>query len=449
MLQVPFRLRVSRSMAAHEAALTQVLGRIDLARLAATALPPDADADLYVYVIGAGEANGLCEELQARRADGVQAAVLVAAADLDSDAILRLLCAGAQDFIALPLSEAELVARVKRLLGPLSPPAAGRGLPPRLRATDFIGAAPAFLRQINLLPTLAACDAGVLITGETGTGKEVCAQAVHYLSSRASRPWVAINCAAIPAELMESELFGHVKGAFTNALAARQGLVREAEGGTLFLDDVDCLPLPAQAKLLRFLQEREYRQVGANTVQRADVRVIAATNRPLADLVAQGQFRQDLYYRLNVLTLQLPPLRERRGDIPALALHFARHFGQQFRRGTMGLSPPALRRLLSYTWPGNVRELRHVIERAVVLAPSTILGDADIEIFGQPVVDADSFRAAKARVVSQFEQDFIEHLLLAHAGNVTHAARAAGKNRRAFFELMRKHRIEAARFKQA
>jgi two-component system response regulator GlrR len=329
----------------------------------------------------------------------------------------------------------------------------GTGCPGR----EFIGNSAVFLREVGKLPTIAGCDAGVLILGETGTGKEVFAQSIHYLSARAGRAWVAVNCGAIPTDLVENELFGHAKGAYTTAHSAQTGLVREAEGGTLFLDDVDCLPLAAQAKLLRFLQEREYRAVGSHVTQHADVRVIAASNRSLPDLAAAGAFRADLYFRLNVLTLRLPALRDRREDIGMLARHFILQFARRYRRATDRLSPAALRKLELHDWPGNVRELEHVIERAVVLGAAPELPADDIDIDTAELADParhgardeDSFGAAKARVVEQFERSYVERLLSDNDGNVTHAARAAKKNRRAFFALMQKHGISPERYRSA
>ncbi len=328
--------------------------------------------------------------------------------------------------------------------------------------TQVVGHDPAFLRELAKLPVFAACDAGVLVLGETGTGKEVFAQALHRLSARAARPWVAVNCGALPTDLIESELFGHAKGAFTTALCSRAGLVSEAEGGSLFLDDVDCLPPPAQVKLLRFLQEREYRPVGSGQVRRADVRVIAAGNLRLPQMVARGEFRADLFFRLNVLLLQLPALRERREDIGPLAAHFLARFASQHRREVRGLSAGALERLFLHDWPGNVRELQHVIERAVLLSAGERLEARDLDLGLGLRADADtaegdaaaseqveSFRAAKGRVVRQFERSYLEHLLALCQGNVTQAAQQAGKNRRAFFELMRKHGVSAARFRPA
>ena len=339
-----------------------------------------------------------------------------------------------------------------RCLPPLLPLSAAVDDPPRLPmparvrlARNLIGDSRCFLQQVDRLARYARSHATVLILGETGTGKEIFARAVHYTSPRSAGPWVAINCGAIPHELVEDELFGHVRGAYTTAHVHRNGMVKEAEGGTLFLDDVDCLPRAAQAKLLRFLQEREFRPVGSNTVLRADVRVIAASNRDLVRLAALGEFRQDLYFRLNVLPLVLPALRERREDIAGLAQHFVRHFAREMKRPVTGLTPAALQRMLVYDWPGNVRELQHVVERAMVLADGTLLDAPDIDC-GRPDAAAAgdrSFRTLKARVIEDFERGYIERLLDANGGNVTHAARAAGKNRRAFFELMRKYRIES------
>jgi DNA-binding NtrC family response regulator len=315
---------------------------------------------------------------------------------------------------------------------------------------DVIGNAPAFAKQVARLRTIAACAAGVLILGETGTGKEVFCRAIHYQSERAGKPLVAVNCGAIPHELIESELFGHVRGAYTTAHASREGLVQEAEGGSLFLDDVDCLPPAAQVKLLRFVEEKEYRPVGSSAVRRADVRVIAASNRDLGTLAARGDFRSDLFYRLNVLTLALPPLRERREDIVPLAQHFALHFARELQRPARELSAAALHKLMVHTWPGNVRELRHVIERTLLLAPGPSIDADDIQITGAVEMSpATTFQEMKARVIEDFERSYIEALLSRTHGNVTHAALAAGKNRRAFFELIRKHGITPERFRSA
>lgn len=413
-------------------------------------LPP---CDLLIQLVSEACVPVAVEQIQRQRTGQPGCAVFVVAVDLQPAHLDALLAAGACDFLRAPVVTGELATRVRRALGLAHERASldPRPIHPALR--DLIGDSPAFAQQVARVPVLARYDASVLILGDTGTGKEVCAQAIHYLSARAGGPWVAVNCGAIPTELVEAELFGHVKGAYTHAHNSRAGLVREAEGGTLFLDEIDSLPYGAQAKLLRFLQEKEYRPVGSNQVMHADVRVIAATNRNPAQLVARGSFRQDLLFRLNVLTLHLPLLRERQSDIPALAVFFLRSAARQWRKVVPSLSPAALKKLMAYEWPGNVRELKNVMERALLMSSAGHLGVQDIDFDGgctaPDVLPAgeESFRAAKARVVENFERSYIEQLLASNAGNVTHAARAAKKNRRAFFELMRKYKIESEAYR--
>ena len=315
---------------------------------------------------------------------------------------------------------------------------------------QLLGESPAFLAEIRKIPLLAQCDVNVLISGETGTGKELCARAIHYLSPRAGRPFIAVNCGAIPVELVENELFGHERGAFTDASTAQGGLIHEAEGGTLFLDEIACLPLLAQVKLLRFLQDKEYRRLGSTKTQQGDVRVVAAMNIDLEEAVREGKLRQDLYYRLNIIPLVLPPLRERREDIPLLARYFLAKYAAKLNKYVTDCSPDVMQLLVLYEWPGNVRELEHTIERAVVLSEQAVIHKADIIL---PRVAAaahqDSFQEAKAKVIAQFERTYIQGLLLAHQGNITKAARAAQKNRRAFWQLMRKHLLDAHSFKSS
>lgn len=408
--------------------------------------------DLLIQLVGPDDVAPAVQQLTRLKRQAPACATLAVGIDLDVQHLGALSQAGAGDFMCTPIAPVELEARLKRALGVCDGPA-DVTLPSPFQPAlhDLIGDSPAFARQVARLPVIARYDASVLILGETGTGKEVCARVIHYLSQRAGSAWVAVNCGAIPTELIEAELFGHAKGAFTHAHAARAGLVREAEGGTLFLDEIDALPCAAQAKLLRFLQEKEYRAVGSNQVMHADVRVIAATNRTPAELAARGGFRQDLLFRLNVLSLHLPLLRERSADIPPLAMHFMRHAAKQWNLPLPSLSPSALKKLLAHDWPGNVRELRNVIDRAVLMSATQRLSADDIELDSPgsaiclPAED-ESFRKAKARVVEAFERQYIEQLLASHAGNVTHAARAAKKNRRAFFELMRKYQIESGEF---
>jgi two-component system, NtrC family, response regulator GlrR len=313
---------------------------------------------------------------------------------------------------------------------------------------QLVGESETFLTEIEKLPLVAKCDASVLITGDTGTGKELCARAIHYLSPRASQSFLPVNCGAIPAELIENELFGHVPGAFTSAKTAQRGLIDEANGGTLFLDEVDCLPLMAQVKLLRFLQEKEYRPLGATRTSRADLRIIAASNLNCERAVREGKLRQDLYYRLNVIQLKLPSLRDRRDDIPLLAHHFLNKYALEFNKQVSGFSPDGIRKLILYHWPGNVRELEHVIMRAIVLSTRPIICASDITISESDDLPVpESFQEAKNRMVEQFEKTYIKGLLLSNDCNISRSAKAAQKNRRAFWELIRKHHISVQTLK--
>jgi two-component system response regulator GlrR len=313
-------------------------------------------------------------------------------------------------------------------------------------AKQLVGKSVPFLNEINKIPLIARCNSSVLITGETGTGKELYALRIHLMSARAKNPFVPVNCGAIPLELAENELFGHVRGAFTGAAAASRGLILEAEGGTLFLDEIDSLPPFVQVKFLRFLQERTYRPLGSAKESKADVRIIAATGTTPEDLVKTGRLRQDLYYRLNVISVRLPPLRERREDVPLLANHFLKKHTAILGKGAVEFSSRAMQRLMFHDWPGNVRELEHVVERAVVLSEEKTIRFNDISL---PKLDTatgeESFKEAKERFVGQFEKAYIQKLLLTYRGNISHAAQAAQKHRRAFWELMRKHGIEATK----
>jgi two-component system response regulator GlrR len=428
---------------------------------------PALVADALVLAAPRRELPACCDSIARWRTACPDTPVLVFTDVLDGQAIEALMRSGAHDVASLQACDEELLLRIRRAVGPwparpAAEPSGGAPTPgPDLGelplCARLIGRSTAFARLLTQLQRMARCDSGVLLLGETGTGKEVCAQAIHYSSARAKGPWVAINCAAIPAELVEDELFGHVRGAYTHASANRSGLVHEAEGGTLLLDEIDALPLASQAKLLRFLQEKEFRPVGSSRLQHADVRVIAASNRDLEQAVAHGTFRQDLFFRLNVLTLRLPPLRERAHDIDELARAFFDEFRTEAAQPLLGISPAALQKLRSHAWPGNVRELRNTVQRAVLLAQGDTVQAVDIELCGQPPESGDgpteadalvgSFRAAKARVVEAFERHYLEQLLQQCEGNISQAARVASKNRRAFFELLRRHDIKADAFR--
>jgi len=404
------------------------------------------------------DADGLedcCTDIAQLHVDLPGVPLLVLTNASSAACLSRLMSCGIYDFGMLPSSDAEIMMRISRALGTVSlpdetpcGPRSAASIAQSLSA-KLVGRSAEFLKVLRRLPVMAVSNASVLLLGETGTGKEVVAQAIHYASPRAGGPWVAINCAAIPADLMEAELFGHARGAYTNAHAAREGLVREAEGGTLFLDEIDALSLAAQAKLLRFLEDKQYRLVGSNNLRCADVRIIAASNRDLRQAVAKGGFRSDLLFRLNVLTICLPSLRERRDDIPALAQHFFKQANFELDRHLVGITPAAMHRLLVHDWPGNVRELKHVIERAVLLAEGQSLQPGDIEIDGSDPVEEMplSFRDAKALAIRSFERSYLEQLMLENQGNISRAARAAQKNRRALFELLRRHDIDTQRFR--
>ena len=369
--------------------------------------------------------------------------IIVATETGEPKELCRLLEEGVADFIAPPFRSIDLLPRLWRLCR-----RTGRNDPvvlklkERLGLKQLVGESPAWMAEIKKIPAVAQCGASVLISGETGTGKEMVARSIHHLSPRSAKPFVAVNCGAIPVDLVENELFGHEAGAFTGANSSSVGLIQKADGGSLFLDEVDCLPLLAQVKLLRFLQDKEIRPLGTNKTCQVDVRVIAASNANLEEAVCKGRFRKDLFFRLNILAMVLLPLRERKEDIPLLARHFVAKFASAFGGRARELSAAALHKLELYDWPGNVRELENVIERSLVLCSKNVLGPEDIQLRqAVQVEERDLFQARKAKVVAQFERAYLHDLLREHHGNISRAATAAGKNRRAFWELMRKHQI--------
>jgi two-component system, NtrC family, response regulator GlrR len=294
---------------------------------------------------------------------------------------------------------------------------------------------------------IAQSDASVLILGDSGTGKELLARAIHRASPRAAHALVAVNCTAIPEHLLEAELFGHRKGAFTGATEKHSGLIQAANRGTLFLDEIGDMPLALQAKLLRTLEEREVRPVGATEVVPVDIRVISATHQDLADALAHNRFREDLYYRLNVVTLEIPPLSERRQDIPVLAEHFLERARSRGRDGTMrvrGFSRKALERLLAADWPGNVRQLRNVVEQCVALATAPVIPVGQVERALHSDAQA-LLPLSDAR--DRFEFDYLTELLEMTGGQVAQAARLAGRNRSQFYKLLQKHQLDPEKFR--
>ena len=351
------------------------------------------------------------------------------------------------DFVLAPLRGPELTHRISRILGPgaRDERAIHDSLSAEIGLATFVGQHPSFVRAIEQIRLAARSNCSVVVTGETGTGKELCARALHHLSARRHRPFIPVDCAAFPENLFESEMFGHVRGAFTDAHRDQKGLIELASGGTLFLDEIDSLGLPMQAKLLRFIQERAYRPVGSTRFLNADVRIVVATNKDLEALVRDGKFRSDLFFRLNVVQLHMVALRERRSDIPILARHFLDVIAQENGVARKILPATALRRLMQHDWPGNVRELYNVIQRADVFSPGrhikidTLGDDAVADPIAPDTIG--NFREARARTVELFERDFVLDALRRADGNVTRAARLVQKDRRVFGRLMKRYNI--------
>ncbi len=421
-------------------------------------------ADVLVAVVAAftRETTSFFESLSRKR-PGIPLLAVLPAAAFDS-VHFRDAVATADDFLLMPARVEEWHERVTRLAGRHEADSEGdRELESELASVmgllQLVGTAPSFLEVVRKVPLIARSGSPALITGETGTGKELCARAIHFSSPRRNQPFIPVDCGAIPDNLFENELFGHVRGAFTDAHRDQRGLVALAEGGTLFLDEVDSLSTLAQSKLLRFLQDRSYRPLGSDRFLRANVNVLAATNRHPETLVKDKQFRADLFFRLNVVRLHLSPLRERLSDVPLLARHFVTGFAAESGLGARTLSPAVIAKLLAHDWPGNVRELSNVLQRAVVLASDrqilpghVTLPDmaADVETSGQDAgveIDAGdgsvSFRQGRARVLEAFERTYVSRLIEKHGGNVTRAAREAQKDRRAFGRLLKKHGLRS------
>ena len=291
---------------------------------------------------------------------------------------------------------------------------------------------------------VAGSDASVLVRGESGTGKELLARAIHKASPRSAKPFVAINCGAIPEQLLESELFGHMKGSFTGAARDYKGLFQAAEGGTVFLDEIGDMPLPLQVKLLRVLQDKEIRPIGTTQTIPVDVRIISATHRNLEEAIKAGSFREDLYYRLNVVSFALPALCERREDIPVLATHFLNQLVDRYKKPLNGFASEAIEILVRSAWPGNVRELYNVVEQAVALSTTSIITPAlvDSAMRGQSA-ELSSFESARG----EFERDYLAKLLKITGGNVTQAAKLAKRNRTEFYKLLQRHHLDPKLFK--
>jgi two-component system response regulator HydG len=411
------------------------------------------ELDVVVTDLNMREMNGieLCERIAQNRPD-VPVIVLTAFGSLDT--AVAAIRAGAYDFISKPVEVDALALAVERA-------ATHRRLHEevkRLRLevlehphdSELIGDSAAMQKVHDLVSRVADADATVLIAGESGTGKEVVARAIHKKSARRGSPFVAVNCAAVPETLLESELFGHARGAFTDAREAHAGLFVQAKGGTLFLDEIGDMPLGLQPKLLRVLQERSVRPLGAKGEVPVDVRIVAATNRDIEAALEEGRFREDLYYRINVVQIRLPPLRARRADILPLALHFIRRFAETSKKDVTGLSKEVAEKLVAYGWPGNVRELQNSMERAVAL---TRLQEICVEDLPEKIRD---YRASHVVVVAdddpaelvsleEMEKRYILRVLDAVAGNKTAAARVLGVERKTLYRKLERWEADAKR----
>ncbi|MBI5196053.1 MAG: sigma-54-dependent Fis family transcriptional regulator [Nitrospirae bacterium] len=296
---------------------------------------------------------------------------------------------------------------------------------------------------------ISSCDVTVLISGESGTGKELAARAIHYLSSRSRKPFTPVNCGAIPESLFENELFGHVKGAFTDARLEQFGLVKEAEGGTLFLDEIGALSPYIQVKFLRLLQEREYKPLGDSRPHKADIRIISATNKDLAVLVKEDTFREDLYYRLNIVSLYIPSLRDRKEDIPLLIEHFITKYCRQYNKPIKEVSPDAMEVFIAYSWPGNIRELENKIQQLIVMSLFPVISAGDIQLSTSKSTtekELGYFMAAKKSAIDIFEKTYLTQLLTDHMGNMVCAAQRSGKSRTALWNLLKKHNLSPRQF---
>jgi DNA-binding NtrC family response regulator len=424
----------------------------------ALALALNDDFDVVVSDIRMPGADGFTVLREVKRAKPDVEVVLMTAFGSVQKAV-EAMKEGAYDYLAKPFDPDDALLTIERAAERKRLREQARDLSAALGNVGhfdrLVGKSAAMQQLFELLKRAAGTDATVLITGESGTGKELAARAVHAGSARKGARFVAVNCGAIPENLIESELFGHVKGAFTGALGDRRGLFEEADSGTLLLDEVGELPLPMQVKLTRVLQEHSVRRVGESQERKVDARVVAATNVDLKAAVAAGRFREDLFYRLNVFPVRLPPLRERRDDIPVLAAHFLERHRGRYGGGVEGFSPEALSALVRYDWPGNVRELENSIERALAVVdgpriPLEALPD-EVQTQGRPRLASDLGRLSYREVVDiardRVSREYLIALMREFEGSVTHAAERAGMERETLHRLLKRYGLRSDEFK--
>jgi two-component system response regulator GlrR len=358
---------------------------------------------------------------------------------------------GAYDYLTKPFDPKDLLHRlekaleVRRLKGEVE--RLRTLVQERYHFENIVASSEKMQQILRQVAQIAATDSTVCLYGESGTGKELIARAIHVASRRASGPFVAINCGAIPEGLLESELFGHVKGAYTGADRSKSGLLQQADGGTLFLDEIGEIPLSLQVKFLRVLQEREFYPVGARQSTKVDIRLVVATNQDLVRAVSTGKFREDLYYRVHVVPIFLPSLRERPEDIPLLAQHFLHRFSHEMGKDIQGFVPEALQQLMLYDWPGNVRELANVVERAVVLSSHGVITPDLLLLGGKKIQNSHRELLSLREAREQFEKAYLVQVMTTAQGNVSRAAEMAGKDRAEFYKLLRKYTLDPGTFK--
>jgi DNA-binding NtrC family response regulator len=394
------------------------------------------------------------ELLKRVRLEHPETVVLVITAYGTVKTAVEAMKAGAYDYLTKPVHPYELKAIVRRSLDHhrllQEVQVLRSALDRKYGFEEIIGTSPVLLEALDIAARMAATDATVLISGETGTGKELVAKAIHVRSNRNARPFMTINCGAIPRELLESELFGHVKGAFTGALTHKKGKVEIADGGTVLLDEIGEMPLELQVRILRLIQEREIEKIGATSPTKVDVRIIAATHRDLASMVKQGSFREDLYYRLLVVPIRLPALRERVGDVEELLQHFFARFRAKHGRAELTMLPEAVQYFLQYPWPGNVRELENAVERMVLLARSSEVAVSDLPDFlrSQPQADGAVISLPQHGIsLVEVEKQMILEALKRCGGNQTRAARYLGMSRRTLAYRLEKYGVSGDTWK--
>ena len=366
------------------------------------------------------------------------------------DEVIEAMREGTEDFLLKPVDPKALLFRVKKVLETKNLRNELYNYQSELhfpRDQDYIvGTSQKIQALLGQILKVAITDAKVLITGETGTGKELIAKAVHYNSHRANKPFVKVNCSASPKQLMENQFFGHVKGSYTGADKTVKGLYEEADGGTIFLDEIADLPLALQGKLLKVLEYGEFQKVGGNDTVRVDVRNLAATNKDLRAEIKEGRFREDLFHRLNSFPIYAPPLRERKEDIPLLVHHFLRLYRKELNESLQGFTTSSIQKMLFYTWPGNIRELENRVRQAMINAEGTVVRPKDV-LLDQRIKDSQFKSYKEAR--QEFESNYIRNVLQLTHGNVTEAARLAKKERKDFYDVMRKHCINPKEYKSS